>query len=78
MFTTLATAVVRRPGRVIAGWLLAIAALTAATFAVYGPGGPRPADSQADILPARYESAQAAAIAARMFPEPPGSWSRWR
>ncbi|MER6755743.1 MMPL family transporter [Micromonospora echinofusca] len=73
MFTTLATAVVHRPGRVIAGWLLAIAALTAATFAVYGPGGPRPADSQADILPARYESAQAAAIAARMFPEPPGS-----
>ncbi|MGK5675848.1 MMPL family transporter [Micromonospora sp. URMC 106] len=73
MFTTLATAVVRRPGRVIAGWLLAIAALTAATFAVYGPDGPRPADSQADFLPARYESARAAGIAARIFPEQPDS-----
>ncbi|MEV4488954.1 MMPL family transporter [Micromonospora coxensis] len=73
MFTTLATAVVRRPGRVIAGWLLAIAALTAATFAVYGPAGPRPADSQADFLPARYESARAAGIAARIFPDRPGS-----
>ncbi|MGW4497578.1 MMPL family transporter [Micromonospora sp. NPDC004336] len=73
MFTTLATAVVRRPGRVIAGWLLAIAALTAATFAVYGPEGPRPADSQADFLPARYESARAAGIAARIFPDQPGT-----
>ncbi|MFG1776254.1 MMPL family transporter [Micromonospora sp. NPDC049048] len=73
MFTTLATAVVRRPGRVIAGWLLAIAALTAATFAVYGPAGPRPADSQADFLPARYESARAAGIAARIFPAPAGT-----
>ncbi|SCL55446.1 putative drug exporter of the RND superfamily [Micromonospora citrea] len=73
MFTTLATAVVRRPGRVIAGWLLAIAALTAATFAVYGPAGPRPADSQADFLPARYESARAAGIAARIFPDQPGT-----
>ncbi|MEU5946997.1 MMPL family transporter [Micromonospora sp. NPDC047465] len=73
MFTTLATAVVRRPGRVIAGWLLAIAALTAATFVVYGPEGPRPADSQAEFLPDRYESARAAAIGSRIFPEPSGS-----
>ncbi|MDO3701277.1 MMPL family transporter [Micromonospora sp. C28SCA-DRY-2] len=73
MFTTLATAVVRRPGRVIAGWLLAIAALSAATFAVYGLDGPRGGSTQADFLPDRYESAQAARIEARVFPAPAGS-----
>ncbi|MFG2099182.1 MMPL family transporter [Micromonospora echinaurantiaca] len=73
MFTTLATAVVRRPGRVIAAWLLAIAALSAATFAVYGLDGPRAGSSQADFLPDRYESAQAAQIEARVFPAPEGS-----
>ncbi|MEU9505114.1 MMPL family transporter [Micromonospora sp. NPDC048170] len=73
MFTTLATAVVRRPGRVIAGWLLVIVALTAGTFAVYGPEGPRPAGSQAEFLPDRYESAKAAGIGSRIFPEPAGS-----
>ncbi|MCX4386764.1 MMPL family transporter [Micromonospora peucetia] len=73
MFTTLATAVVRRPGRVIATWLLVITALTAATFAVYGPEGPRPADSQAEFLPDRFESARAAGIGSRIFPEPAGS-----
>ncbi|MFI5486582.1 MMPL family transporter [Micromonospora echinaurantiaca] len=73
MFTTLATAVVRRPGRVIAAWLLAIAALSAATFAVYGLDGPRAGSSQADFLPDRYESAQAARIEAQVFPAPEGS-----
>ncbi|MER7330321.1 MULTISPECIES: MMPL family transporter [unclassified Micromonospora] len=73
MFTTLATAVVRRPGRVIAAWLLAIAVLSGATFAVYGPEGPRADSAQADFLPDRFESAQAADIAARVFPEADGS-----
>ncbi|WP_229399835.1 MMPL family transporter [Micromonospora okii] len=73
MFTTLATAVVRRPGRVIAAWLLVLAALTAATFAVYEPEGSRSTDSQADFLPDRYESVKAAEIGSRAFPDPDGS-----
>ena len=69
MFGSIARAVTARPLFVIIGWLVAAAAVIAFS--------PRIADvtnaDQAAFLPATSESAQAAALAARAFPEAGGA-----
>ena len=64
MFGALARAVVRRPWLVIAGWLLAAAAVLALTPGLSGVTNP----DQAAFLPAGAESARAAALARQAFP----------
>jgi putative drug exporter of the RND superfamily len=69
VFGSVARAIVKRPVLVIIGWLVAAAAVI-----VFSP---RIADvtnaDQAAFLPATSESAQAAAVAARAFPEAGGA-----
>jgi putative drug exporter of the RND superfamily len=63
--------VVRHPVRVILAWLVAVIALGGLSLAVLGPDGPAAVEgsSEADFLPDSYESAKAAKLAERAFPE---------
>ncbi|MEV0715757.1 MMPL family transporter [Asanoa sp. NPDC050611] len=63
--------VVRHPVRVLLIWLVAVIALGGLSFAVLGPDGPAAVEgsNEAEFLPDNYESAQAARLAERAFPE---------
>lgn len=71
MFERMRCAVVRHPVRVIMMWVGAAMVLVGLTFLVFGPDGPVPEASaaQAGLLPDRYESARAAKVAERAFPD---------
>ncbi|MDW5326682.1 MMPL family transporter [Plantactinospora sp. KLBMP9567] len=70
MFERWGSAVVRHPVRVIATWLVLVMGLGGLGYLVLGPEGVAAVAGQneADFLPERYESVQAARFAERAFP----------
>ncbi|MEJ3749332.1 MMPL family transporter [Actinomycetes bacterium KLBMP 9797] len=64
--------VVRHPVRVILAWVVAVIALGGLSFAVLGVDGPAAVEgsNEAEFLPDHYESAQAARLAEKAFPQP--------
>src|SRR5690349_19649190 len=69
MFAKLARVVTRQPWWVIAGWLVAAAAIVATAPSISSIT----VDDQAAFLPASAESARAAALARDAFPQTPAS-----
>jgi RND superfamily putative drug exporter len=72
MFKSVGRVVGHHPVRVILAWVAIVVGIACVAAAVVGTGSSTSQD-QTDFLPSKYESVQAAKLAARYFPQPSGA-----
>jgi RND superfamily putative drug exporter len=72
MFKTVGRVVGHHPVRVILAWVAIVLGIAVVTASVVGSSSST-SQQQTDFLPSKYESVQAAKLAARYFPQPTGA-----